>query len=77
MNKVKAYMITGSLMVVLGCIIYMMHQYDIWSYYTLMQIFGYYGFLAFGMRFWWWLVKPENDQQNKRTYKDWASYGKK
>lgn len=72
MRKAKAYIITLAFMLILGCIIVMLYKYQIWSYYTLMQILGFYGFGAFGLRLGHWLAKPESETKQKETYEEWA-----
>lgn len=72
MSKSKAYLITVAFMAVFGCVIFMLSKWQIWSYYTLMQILGFYGFGAFGLRLANWLAKPEPKPEKKETFEDWS-----
>jgi len=70
MTKTKAILITVAFMVIFGCVLYMLWEYQLRSYYTMMQILGFYGFVMAGLHLGKWLSKEEPKPQ--KSYREWA-----
>lgn len=61
MEKVKVYCLTGAIMALLTCVLYLMWSYALRSFWVLALIFGAYGFVCFGVTVYKWLQMPVPD----------------
>lgn len=68
----KAFLITGAMLSLGGGYLYSLHDYNVWSYYTAIQVLGWYGFIQAGINLYRWIAKPE-DPKAPKTYEEWAT----
>ena len=77
MNKLKAGFVSAVIVILGGGFVWSLYRSNIWSYYTAMQILGFYGFIQAGINLYRWISKPE-DPNAPKTYEEWATqYEKK
>lgn len=72
MSKLKAGFIATIIVILAGGFLYSLYRNNMWSYYTAIQVFGWYGLVQAGIRLYNWILKPENPKMHK-SYMDWAS----
>lgn len=70
-GNAKAFFITGAMLALGGAFLFCLHDYNIWGYYTAIQVLGWYGFLQAGINLYRWISKPEIKEP--RTYEEWAA----
>lgn len=75
MNTLKAGFITGVVLILGGGFVWSLYRYNIWSYYAVMQVLGWYGFVQAGINLFKWLSKPDYTAA-PQTYEEWAEYKK-
>ena len=73
MSKTKAWFVAAIIMTLAGGFIYCSWSWQIRSYYTVMQILGWYGFIVGGVHLAGWLAKDEAKHEEKRSYAEWAA----
>jgi hypothetical protein len=72
MSKLKAGFIAAVITILTGGFLYSLHANNVWSYYTAIQFFGWYGVFRAGLSTYEWIIKPE-DPKAPKTYMDWAT----
>ena len=72
MSKLKAYFVAGIIVVLAGGFLYSLWEHEIWSYYVVIQMLGWYGLLQAGLHMARWLMKDERPVKVKKPYFDWA-----
>ena len=66
MNRVKAWFVAGVMVILAGGFIWSLMRYSVWSYYTVMQVLGWYGLFQAGVHFAGWLQKDEGRHSGSR-----------
>ena len=73
MSKLKACLVAGIIVVLAGGFLYSLWKHEIWSYYVVIQMFGWYGLLQAGLHMARWLMKDDREpKKEKRSFFDWA-----
>ena len=73
MNKLKAMFVTAVILILAGGFIWSLWRNSIWSYYVVMQMLGWYGYVMAGIHMYKWLSKEE-DPNTPTTWGEWAEY---
>lgn len=76
MSKVKAWFVAGLIMIFAGAFIYSLWQWQIRSYYVVIQVLGWYGFVMAGINLTNWLTKEDPNNKRPKSYQEWAEYNK-
>lgn len=71
MTKKKAWFVAAIIMILAGGYIWSLWNFQIRSYYLVMQALGFYGFFMAGVNMAGWLAKDEA-RHEKKTYQDYA-----
>lgn len=72
MSKLKAGFIATILGILAGGFLYSLYKNNMWSYYTAIQVFGWYGLVRGTISMYEWILKPE-DHKAPKTYEEWAT----
>ena len=71
MNKIKAWFVAGVIVILAAGFIISLWNYSMWSYYTVIQVLGWYGLFQAGVHMARWLQKDDESRYEGRHSVNW------